>query len=300
MNRYEELETFVRVVEASSITAAAHQLHIAKSAVSRRLKELETRLGAQLMIRTTRKLTLTDTGNAFYQRAVRLLADWAETENCVRQDQTNIAGIIRMAVPLSFGVTHLGAAILDFMELHPDIEFDIDFNDRRVDLIAEGMDLAIRIGSLPDSSMIARKIAPISAVICASSDYLRAHGTPQTPEDLQTHLELRYGNKIKGGWSYTGPDGKTGQVDMKHRLRSTSGDFLRDAAIANQGICFLPRFIVYQNLANGKLVELLSDYHFASINAYAIYPHTRHLSTRVRTFVDFLVEQYKGTPYWEV
>jgi len=299
MSKYEEIETFVRVVEAGSITAAAKQLRIAKSAVSRRLKDLETRLATQLMTRTTRKLTLTETGETLYNRFVVLLADWQETESAVSDAQAALAGKIRIAAPLSFGVAHLGPAIVDFMHEHPLIEFDIDFSDRKVDLISEGMDLAIRIGDLPDSSLIARKIASISLVAAASPKYLEEHGTPKTAEDLRAFKELRYGYRSIAAWPYKDPDGIEGQIEMTPRLRATNGEFLRDAAIAGEGVLIEPRFIIYENLRDGSLVELLSDYQWPELTAYAVYPPTRHLSVRVRAFVNFLVERFKGTPYWE-
>jgi DNA-binding transcriptional LysR family regulator len=299
MSKFEEIETFVRVAEAKSITRAAEQLHIAKSAVSRRLKDLEERLGVQLMTRTTRKLSLTDTGEALYQRSVSLLADWAETESATINAQAALSGIIRIAAPLSFGVAHLGSAILDFVEMHPNVDFDIDFSDRRTDLIAEGVDLAIRIGDLPDSSLIARKIAALSIVAVASPSYLEEHGVPQTPEDLKNLKELRYAYRSAAAWSYKAPDQSEGHVEMSPKLSATNGDFLRDAAVAGQGVLIEPRFIVYKNLENGSLLEILPDYEWPRLTAYAVYPPTRHLSVRVRAFVDFLIERYRGTPYWE-
>ena len=299
MSKYEEIETFVRIVEAGSITAAAKQLGIAKSAVSRRLKDLETRLAVQLMARTTRKLTLTEVGETLYNRFVVLLADWQETESAAGDAQAALAGTIRIAAPLSFGIAHLGPAIVDFMREHPLVEFDIDFSDRKVDLIAEGMDLAIRIGNLPDSTLVARKLASISTVVTASPAYLKKHGTPKTPEDLKLFKELRYGYRPITAWPYKGPDGVEGRVDMKPRLRATNGDFLRDAAVAGEGVLIEPRFIIHENLRDGTLVEILSDYQWPQLTAYAVYPPTRHLSVRVRALVNFLLERYKGKPYWE-
>ncbi len=299
MSKYEEMETFVRVVEAGSITKAASQLKIAKSAVSRRLKELEARLGVQLMTRTTRKLTLTDTGETLYKRFVVVLADWEEGETAASDAQAALAGSIRIAAPLSFGVSHLGPAIIDFMREHPLVDFDIDFSDRKIDLIAEGMDLAIRIGDLPDSSLIARKIAALSTAAAASSAYLKEHGTPQSPDDLKTHKELRYGYRTNASWSYKTPDGVEGKVEMSPRLRATNGEFLRDAAVAGEGVLIEPRFIIYENFRDGSLIEILPGYKWQDITAYAVYPPTRHLSVRVRAFVNFLIERYKGTPYWE-
>ncbi len=300
MNKFEEIETFVRVVEAGSITGAANQMRIAKSAVSRRLKELETRLGVQLIIRSTRKLTMTDTGQALYDRSLRLLADWAETEAIASDTQTALAGSIRVAAPLSFGVAHLGPAILDFMKEHPHVNFDIDFNDRIVDLIADGMDVAVRIGDLPDSSLIARKLANICMVAAASPAFLNQNGVPQSAKDLKGIPHLAYGYRPSSIVDYTSPDGTEGKTELKPRLRATNGEFLRDAAVVGEGILLVPRFIIFENLRDGSLVEILPDYHWPEISAYAVYPPTRHLSARVRAFVDFIADRFKGTPYWDV
>jgi len=300
MNRFEEFETFVRVVEAGSLTAAAGQLKIAKSAVSRRLKELETRLGVQLMTRTTRQITLTESGRALYERALSLLADWNETEGTISSATAEVSGLIKVAAPLSFGVSHLGPAILDFMELYPGVEFDVDFNDRRIDLIAEGRDLAIRIGNLQDSGLIARKLASVKTVACASPAFIKANGLPEHPDDLEAYPELRYANRTQNGWDYTAPDGQRGRLRMTSRLSATNGEFLKDAAVRGKGVQIVPCFIIHRELREGRLVELLPDYAWGDLAAYAVYPPTRHLSSRVRAFVDFLVERFKDTPYWDV
>lgn len=299
MNRYEDMENFVRIVEAGSITGAAQQMRIAKSAVSRRLKDLETRLGTQLLIRSTRKLTLTDTGRALYDRALSLLADWEETEAAAGDTQGALSGTLKMTAPLSFGVQHLGPLILEFMKQHPQIQLDIDFSDRTVDLISEGLDLAVRIGDLPDSNLIARKFSNITTMACASPDYLSRHGTPLTAKDLKKHKEIAYGYRNSSARTFAGPDGTHKQIEMSPRLHATNGEFMRDAALAGEGVLLIPRFIIYKNLQDGSLVEILPDHNWGKLAAYVIYPPTRHLSARVRAFVDFLVERCQGTPYWE-
>lgn len=299
MNRFEEFETFVRVVEAGSLTAAAEQMGIAKSAVSRRLKELERRLGVQLMTRTTRQITLTESGKSLYDRALRLLADWKETEGAIRSATTALSGMIKVAAPVSFGVAHLGPAIHDFVKQHPDVEFDVDFNERKVDLIAEGRDLAIRIGTLDDSALVARKLAPIKFVACASPAFLREQGHPQSAQDLEHFPELRFSYRAQDSWTYSGPDGQSGTVKMRSTLSGTNGEFLRDAALLGHGVVILPCFIVHNELRDGNLIDILPGYDWGDLTAYAVYPPTRHLSTRLRAFVDFLVERYKGTPYWD-
>jgi DNA-binding transcriptional LysR family regulator len=300
LNRLEEMQTFVRVVEAGSISGAAERMNIAKSAVSRRLADLEQRLGVQLFRRTTRRMNLTDTGRSFYERCLRILADVEEAELAVSQEHAALRGKLRVAVPLSFGLLHLGPAINEFQQRHPEVEFDLDFNDRQVDLLAEGFDLGLRIAELSDSSLIARRLATIRHVVCASPDYLERHGQPRHPTELAGHACLVYSNlPDPGTWSFQDAEGRPGSVKVDVRLRANNGEFLSRAAVAGQGIIVLPSFIVYRSIERGELVPLLTEYRWDSINAYAVYPPTRHLSNRVRAFVDFLAERFAGLPYWD-
>ncbi len=299
MARLEDMQSFVRVVEAGSISAAAERMGIAKSAVSRRLSDLEGRLGVQLLRRTTRRLNLTDTGRSFYDRCVRILEDVEEAENAVSQEHGTLRGRLRVAVPLTFGLLHLGPAIRDFSRAHPQVEFDLDFNDRQVDLLAEGFDLALRIAELEDSSLIARRLASIRMLACASPDYLARAGTPQHPEELVEHACLTYSLlREPETWRYH-HGGQDGAVRVQSRLRANNGDFLRQAAEAGQGIVLQPTFITYRSLAEGRLVPILTECEWPGVPAYAVYPQTRHLSRRVRAFVDFLAERFAGVPYWE-
>lgn len=301
MDRFEDMRTFVRVVEAGSISQAAERMNLAKSAVSRRITELENRLGVQLFRRTTRKLNLTATGRSFYARCVRLLADLEEAELAVSQEHGTLQGILRVAAPLSFGLLHLGAAITDFMAAHPKVTFELDFNDRQVDLLQEEVDVAIRIARLSDSSFIARRLAPIRALACASPEYLARRGAPHTPLELRQHPCLVYSNAPEIGlWRYQDQDGKEGSIRVPAYLQANNGDFLRQAAIAGQGILLGPTFILYQALAQKQLIPILTDYTWPILNVYALYPQTRHLSQRVRAFVDFLAARFAGTPYWEL
>ena len=301
MNRFENMDTFIRVVEAGSISAAADRLGVAKSAVSRRLKELEKHLGVELFHRTTRQMNLTDTGRAFYHQAVRILDDVLEAEIATSQAHGTLKGSLKMALPSSFGLMHMGPVINDFLKEHPQIEFDLDFNDREVDLIQEGFDLAIRIANLPDSSLIARRFAPVKTVICASPDYLKQMGTPRTPDDLIEHQCLVYSLlRDFEYWHLTDARGNEIKTRIHPYLKASTGEFLRDAAVEGRGIILVPTFIAYKEIESGALVPLLNEYSAFQINAYAIYPQTRHLSQRVRTFVDFLVKRFEGTPYWDL
>lgn len=300
MNRFENMETFIRVVEAGTISAAADRLGVAKSAVSRRLKELEEHLGVELFHRTTRQMNLTDTGRNFYHQSLRILEDVLEAELSASQAHGTLQGSLKVAVPLSFGLMHLGPAINEFLKAHPHIDFDLDFNDRQVDLMEEGFDLAIRIARLPDSSLIARRLASIQSVVCASPAYLERMGTPQSPEQLSGHHCLVY-NLIRDyeHWQLQDADGRMVKVKIRPWLKASNGEFLRDAAVDGLGIVLMPSFIAYREIEQGKLVPLFTDYRCPQIEAFAIYPQTRHLSRRVRAFVDFLVKRFEGTPYWD-
>lgn len=300
MHRFEELEAFTAVVETGSFTAAADRLGTAKSAVSRRLSALEERLGVQLMRRTTRRLNLTDTGRAFYERSARILADLDEAESSVLQEHGELSGNLRIALPLTFGVRHMGELIAEFQQRHPRIRFDLDLNDRRVDLIEEGMDVALRIGHLRDSSLIARKLFDARTVVCASPSYLDEHGTPETPDELADHDCLVYGNLAEPGrWAFTDKDGKRRHVDVRIAMTASNGDFTNVLAAQGLGVIIQPTFIAGERICSGDLVPVLTDYEWPVTPAWAVYPPTRHLSFRVRAFIDFLVDKFSGTPYWD-
>jgi len=301
MDRFDSMDSFIRVVEAGSVSGAADRLNVAKSAVSRRLKELEEHLGVELFHRTTRRMNLTDTGRAFYHQSVRILEDLQEAELATSQAHGTLKGGLKIALPSSFGLMHMGPAINEFSKEHPQIEFDLDFNDREVDLMQEGFDLAIRIANLPDSSLIARRLAPIQAVMCASPAYLERMGTPKTLNDLTDHHCLVYSLlRDFEHWYLADSHGETIKTKIHPYLKASTGEFLRDAAVDGLGIILVPSFLVYKEIDRGELVPLLNEYKRPQIDAYAIYPQTRHLSQRVRAFVDFLVERFKGIPYWDL
>ena len=300
MDRFDDLRTFVAVVEAGSFTAAADRLEVAKSAVSRRVSALEERLGAQLLRRTTRRLNLTTSGAGFFERARRVLADLDEAEAAASQEHGELRGQVRVALPLSFGVRHMHRPICAFGALHPKLQFDLDLNDRRVDLIEEGIDVAVRIGQLADSTLIARKLFDARTVVVASPDYLTQHGTPRSPQDLLEHVCLRYTNvPDPGRWVFGDANGKADSVRVGGGMDASSGDFLCDAAAAGLGIALQPRFIAHHLIEAGRLVSLLTEYRWPITPGFAVYPPTRHLSYRVRSFIDFLVEYFSGPLPWE-
>jgi DNA-binding transcriptional LysR family regulator len=299
MAQVEEMQNFVRVVEAGSISRAAEQLGVAKSGVSRRLAELESRLGVRLLNRTTRRSSLTEAGQAFYQGAVKLLADVSELNAAAADNNALLEGTLRLAVPLSFGLSHLSPAIDEFLAAHPDLTINIDFSDRHIDLVERGVDLAIRIADLSDSSLQARRICPIRILLCASPVYLEQVGMPTAPDDLRAHRILQY--DIGGGSVLRLQDGQGREfvVQTRPRIVANNGDFLRDMAMAGHGIILTPSFIAWQAIAAGHLVSVMPKYCPQQLSAYAVYPQTRYLSRRARMFIDFLVERFGVNPYWD-
>jgi DNA-binding transcriptional LysR family regulator len=302
MSLFDEMAVFVRAVEAGTFSGAAQRLGIAKSIVSRRISSLEARLGTSLFHRTTRRLSLTETGLAYFERVRRSLADVAEADDVARRLQGELRGKLRVAAPMSFGRRHLSPAIAGFLAAHPQLDIDLDLNDRRVDLVSEGYDLAIRIGKLADSSLIARTLAPCRHVVCASPAYLAARGLPITPSDLaaQDHDCLVYSNRpASEQWRFrVGDEWKEAPVTAR-RLGVNNGDVLRDAAVAGLGLIVLPTFIVSDAVVAGTLTVVLADYEFFDPSIHAIWPPNRQPSAKVRALVDFLTERFGGTPYWD-
>ena len=302
MSLFEDMTVFVRVVEAASFSGAAQRLGLAKSVVSRRIGSLEARLGTSLFHRTTRRLSLTETGQAYYGRARRILDDVIEAEEVARRLQSELKGTLKVAAPMSFGLLHLSPAVADFLVAHPQLEIDLALNDRRVDLVSEGHDLAIRIGQLANSSLIARRLAPCRHVVCASPTYLQARGEPHSPEELEDdrHDCLVYSNRtISDEWRFrVGGEWRSFRVRAT-RLGVNNGDVLRDAAIAGIGLVVLPTFIVSEALRGGKLKAVLCDFELDDPAIHAVWPPNRELSAKVRAFVDFMSERFGGTPYWD-
>ncbi|MEM7188172.1 MAG: LysR family transcriptional regulator [Pseudomonadota bacterium] len=300
MDRFEDLRAFVQVVESGSLTKAASALKVATSAVSRRIKELEERLGTQLLQRTTRQMRLTASGETFHARATQILQSLEEAEAEAGDNARTLSGTLRLAAPLSFGRSHLGPILVDFAREHPELKLDIDFSDRHVDLIAEGHDLAFRIGNLADSTLVARRITEIKTVICAAPAFWEIHGLPDTPDDLTGLPALCYvGSERVHNWRYVAPDGATDGVLMRPAMHANNGNFLCDAAIAGLGVILQPSFTVHDAIERGDLQAALCDYSWPTVTAYAVYPQTRHLSARARAFIDFTRQRLGPKPDWE-
>ena len=299
MGLLDDMTVFLRVAEHGGFTAGAARLGITKSVASRRVAALERRFGVVLFHRTTRRLSLTESGRALAERARRIVDDVAETEDALRSLQGELCGLLRVAAPMSFSTMHLGAAVAEFMGRHPRLEIELDLNDRRVDLVDEGFDLAIRIGELQDSTLIARGIAPCRHVVCASPAYLARRGTPAVLEDLAGHDGLIYSHRtldpwrfrVDGAWRHAAPIGR--------RIVAGNGEVLRDAAVAGLGLVVLPTFIAGAHLARGDLQAVLSGYELVEGRIYALWPPNRQLSAKVRAFVEFVAARFGPEPHWD-
>ncbi|HVJ42811.1 MAG TPA: LysR family transcriptional regulator [Dongiaceae bacterium] len=301
MDRLGTMEAFAAVVESGSFSAAAQRLRSSKSLVSRQIAALEAELGARLFHRTTRSLTLTEDGRGYHAQVVRILEEIAEANASVSNLQAAPRGRLRINAPMSFGYLHLAPAVPDFLALYPEVEIDLTMSDRYVDLIEEGVDLAVRLGRLGDSTLIARKLATIRRVVCGSPDYFKTHGVPQTPEDLSQHACLCYSNlAVADEWRFLRADGSAWPVEVHGRLRADNGDALREAALKGLGLVYLPSFIIGRDLQAATLVSVLTDYVPQDAGLYAVYPHARHLSPKVRAFIDFLATRFGGQPYWDL
>ncbi len=300
MDKFEALRVFTKVVESHGFTAAARELGLSRSAVSKLVSQLERTLGTQLLNRSTRFVSPTETGAAFFDRCVAILSDLEDAENSVFDLQGEPRGSIRLNAPMSFGTLHLGAAIADFLALYPDVHIEATLNDRFVDPIEEGFDLTIRIAALTDSSLIAKKLAPAKRLLVASPAYLAARGTPEKPADLKYHCCLHFGNLPTGNsWPLEGPD-RIHNVQVSGVLCSNNAELLVDSAIKGAGIALLPTFIAGAELQEGRLVSVLPDYKPPEISIYALYPPNRHLTLKIRLLIDFLVDRFGDPPHWDL
>ncbi|HJV02737.1 MAG TPA: LysR family transcriptional regulator [Burkholderiaceae bacterium] len=297
MSRLDEISTFVAVVNAGSITRAAEKLGIVKSAVSRRMNDLEDRLKARLLVRSTAGLSVTEAGKAFYERAARIMADLDEAELTVTDASADLFGTIRMSAPVSLTNLVLMPHISQFLRLHPGLTLDLSLSDRFVDIVNEGYDIAIRAGTLSDSRLVARKLTDMGRVTCASPDYLAQRGTPATPQELDLHDGLVSSNAPESVyWNYALPDGGSYLARPAVRLKVNNGEAVITAAAAGLGIAAVPAFISGELIERGALVPLLTGYPLAAGSLFAIYPPGRHLSHRVRVLIDFLVAQFALAP----
>lgn len=299
MNLFESMKVFVKVADSGSLSGAARALDMSNPSVTRHIADLEAYLHARLFNRSTRRLSLTDTGAAYLERSRQVLFDLEEAAMAANTSAASPSGVLRINVPVSFSVNHLGRVLPLYAQRYPHVALDVSLSDRVVDLVDEGYDLAIRIGKLQGQSLVARKIAPARILLCAAPAYLEKNGVPQHPADLENHACLNYAYSTpRDEWRFL-RDGKTYAVRVKGGLHTNNGDLLREAALAGMGIIRQPSFIVGDDVRSGRLVPLLPKYHNEVLSIHAVYPSRQHLSAKVRTFVDFLAEQFGDTPYWD-
>ena len=300
MDPLSRIGIFIAVVKHASFAGAARELGITSSAVSKQIQNLEYELQVKLLNRTTRNVSVTEEGSVFYERAGRALEDLQEAKEQINELKSHPRGPLKVSVPVSLGDKYLGRAIASFARLHPDVELDVSFDNRFVDVVGEGFDAIVRIGALKDTSLVSRKLASCPIVLSASADYLKRSGTPQTPDDLANHNFLLYTrNPGPAEWHYRDGAGKEGRVALKGTFKSDSGDMMRAAAIEGLGITLLPVFDAAEHLASGDLVRILTEYEsWPQRNIHAIFPPNRFVSTRLRLFIDHLVWVCKDLP-WE-
>ncbi|XYJ08647.1 LysR family transcriptional regulator [Telluria sp. B2] len=298
MDRFLEMKVFAAVVEAGSFTAGADVLGMSKAAVSRYVAELEERLGVRLLHRTTRRLSPTSEGEIFHARCRELLGNLDEAEAEISSRVGEATGLLKLNVPVTFGVMHLAPLWPAFMARHPRLALDITLSDRVADLVEEGYDAAVRIGQLAPSSLISRKLATTRMAVCASPDYLARRGEPVHPDDLRAHDVISYSLSASGeNWSFSGPDGES-TVKVVPRVRTNSGDTCRAAALQHQGIILQPTFIVGQDLAQGTLREILPGYRSGELGIHAVYPSRKFVSPKLRLLIDFLADAF-AQPDWD-
>lgn len=294
-----DIALFAAVVEAHSFSGAAERLGISKAAVSKRVAQLERRLGARLLFRTTRRLSVTEAGAAYYEFCARIVSEAAEAEDAVTRLQAEPRGTLRINAPMSFGRLHLAPAIVDFLRRFPDVRIDLVMDDRELDLVAEAFDVAIRIAQLPDSSLVARRLAPCRLVACAAPAYLKRHGVPRTPSDLSRHNCLHYSYAGPyGEWHFAGAR-RDASVRVSGSLRANNGETLREAALAGLGIVRIPTFLVGEDLRTGRLKRILPRYRLPELSIHALFAQRRHLPAKVRVFVEFLAARFGPEPVWD-
>jgi DNA-binding transcriptional LysR family regulator len=287
-----DLRVFTRIVATGSLSQAGRELNLSLAAVSKRLAALEDRLGVRLINRTTRRLAVTQEGGEFFARCQRILADLEEAEAAVTTGRESPKGLLRVTAAVAFGRRRVAPVIVGFAERHPDIQVDLELTDRMVDLVDSGIDVAIRTGALTDSSLIARKLVDNHRVVVASPAYLARRGAPRTPADLTQHQCLNF-SALGDIWPFVGPDGPF-QIKIDARLRTNDGEVGHEWALEGAGLVMKSIWDVCDDLAAGRLVRVLPEWRSPTAAIHAIYPTSRHLSSKVRSFVDYLGEHLRA------
>jgi DNA-binding transcriptional LysR family regulator len=301
MDTIDSIRAFTKVVDANGFAAAAREMGLSRSVVNKSVISLENSLGTQLLTRSTRRVSPTEAGLAFYDRAIAILGDLDDAMSAVRELQGQPAGTLRVNAPMSFGTLHLSGMVAEFMAAHPKVHVELMLSDRRIDLIEEGFDVTIRAAeTINSTSLMSRELAPARRVLCASPEYLERRGEPVEPLALKDHRCLHYGYLSSGSqWRLIGPDGDSTYA-IQCAMWSNNGEVLRDAAVNHQGIALLPTFIAGPCLQSGELRTVLTDYKAPPITLCALYPRHRHLSAKVQRFVDLLEARLGARPFWDL
>lgn len=300
MEKLDDIAGFVTVARSGSFTAAAEQLGCSKTAISRQVSRLETALGVQLLHRTTRRLHLTEAGQQLFSEAEAGLGRLDEALAQVRSQQSEPTGVLRLNAPMSFGILHLAPHIGAFLQRYPKLDVDMQLDDRQLDLIQDGFDLAIRIAQLRDSSLVARRLAAAKHVVCASPNYLQQHGCPRDPLELRRHPLISYRYQEQAlQWDFTSSGGETVSIPVDGRLQMSNSLAIREALLAGSGLALIPTFIVGPDLKASRLQAVLGHYRVREVGIHAIYPDRRHLPPKVRVFIDFLAERLGDPPHWD-
>lgn len=300
MESLTDIAVFVQVVDSGSFTAASARLGRSKSVISKYVTRLEDHLGARLLNRTTRRLSLTEVGRILYERSKKGLADIEDAQQEVSRMQGNPRGTLRVNVPMSFGILHVAPALAEFQRLYPDLIVDMNLDDRKVDVIEEGFDVSVRISELPDSTLVARRIAPCRHAVVASPHYLQRHGTPRQPQDLRDHNVITYRYQDSASkWHFRTRDSATLSVDVSGSSTMNNSLAIRKAALEGLGVARTPTFVAGKDIQEGRLVQLLTAFETLEVTIFLVYAQRRHLSPKVRAFADFMAARITETPYWD-
>ena len=293
MDSIDGMKTIVAVVETGSFTAAGERLNMSKALVSKYVGEVEDALGVRLFNRSTRRLAITEAGKNYYDKVVPLLEEYGDLLDNIAGEQSAPKGMLRVSAPVTFGESNLSPVLPEFLERYTQMQLDLQLTDRKIDMLQEGVDLVVRIGGVDDSSLIARQINNYKLALCASVAYLKKYGTPAVPEDLHHHKIIIDSNfRIGRHWPLRAPDGTSHVIDVTSRIAVNSPRAVKELAINGGGVALITDFIVDRELKSGQLQQVLQDYQTLEFGLFAIYPHRRYVSKKVRTFIDFLYEKF--------
>jgi len=300
MDRFTGIAVFVAAIDEGSLVAAGRRFGLSASMAGKYLSGLEAQLNVRLIQRSTRKLSATEAGRAYYLRCKRILEEFDEANREAGDASATPRGLLRIAAPVSFGALHLGELVARFMDQYPQVSTEVLLDDRYVDLHTAGIDVAIRIGRLPDSDLVARRLAPCRMVLCAAPEYVRRHGMPATPDDLRDAPRLAFSEVVSaGGWSVSDAGQRRHTIDGPLRMQSNNMQMLLAAALAGTGIAYGPTFVFGQYLASGELLRLLPQYQTAELSVHAVFPTARYLPSKVRCFIDHVAAEFADGPRWD-